>query len=240
MTGQTYLPTQSHGRMAVRDPFDDIKNLVNIPDPLIVDGGAFAGPTIKKFLGIFEKPVIHAFEPNPDMVERLIRNFSSRGINIHPMALGSENKKIPFFILNAPQSSSFLKPGTWAKNYHGEKMETFQTIDVDSIRLDTFFENTKIDILKLDLQGFELEALKGAEGILHNIRLISTEVEFVPLYENQPLFSEIELFLRQRGFRLYNLYELWTHPDGQLTAGDALFLNERFFNPFNPLKLQRS
>jgi hypothetical protein len=59
--------------------------------------------------------------------------------------------------------------------------------------------------------------------------VITTEVEFVPLYEGQPLFGDIDVFLRQHGFKLLNLYDLWTQEDGQLTAGDAVYLNTRYF-----------
>jgi len=100
---------------------------------------------------------------------------------------------------------------------------------VEMVRLADILPDTSIDIFKLDIQGYELEALRGANHLLKEIPLVFTEVEFIPLYQNQPLFSDLEQFLRSCGFRLYNLYELWTHPDGQLTAGDALFINHRFY-----------
>jgi FkbM family methyltransferase len=220
---------QTHGRMAIRDRFADIKHHIPDENPVIVDGGAFVGFTIEKFLGIFDKPKIHAFEPIPDLAQSLNQKYSTRGVHIYQAALGSKNERIPFNIVNAAQSSSVLQPGHWVRKYHGEKMDIRETIEVESVRLDTIMKRKKIDILKLDLQGFELEALKGAGRKLYYIRLITVEVEFVELYEGQPLFSQIESFLRNHRFRLFNLYELWTHPDGQLTAGDAVFLNNRYF-----------
>ena len=103
-----------------------------------------------------------------------------------------------------------------------------ESVDVDQVRLDGILDQD-IDVLKLDLQGYELDALKGCEKLLPRIKAITTEVEFVPLYEGQPLFADIDIYLRARGFRFLNLYELWTHPDGQLTAGDAIYLNNIFF-----------
>jgi hypothetical protein len=96
------------------------------------------------------------------------------------------------------------------------------------VRLDSVFDQ-EIDILKLDLQGYELEALRGATTLLPRVKTITVEVEFVPLYNGQPLFGDVDVCLRQAGFRLLNLYELWTQPDGQLTAGDAVYLNTRYF-----------
>jgi hypothetical protein len=107
-------------------------------------------------------------------------------------------------------------------------MDVLQEIEVKLTRLDALF-GEPVDLLKLDLQGYELEALRGCGEWIRQIKLITTEVEFLPLYEGQPLFSDVEAYLRERGFCLLNLYELWTQPDGQLTAGDALFLNRRFF-----------
>jgi hypothetical protein len=107
-------------------------------------------------------------------------------------------------------------------------MDVAQIVDVPMVRIDGVL-NQEVDILKLDLQGYELEALRGATNLLPRIKTITTEVEFVPLYDGQPLFGDIDCFLRQSGFRLLNLYELWTHPDGQLTAGDAIYLNTHYF-----------
>jgi hypothetical protein len=136
---------------------------------------------------------------------------------------------VDFNMLNYPNSSSILEPGRWNFKYHGNKMQLSEKIVVEQIRLDDFLKVNEIDILKLYLQGYELEALKGCEKIISNIRIITTEVEFVPLYKNQALFSDIDIYLRDRDFRLLNLYELWTQKDGQLTAGDAVYLNNKFF-----------
>jgi len=97
------------------------------------------------------------------------------------------------------------------------------------VRIDSIISEAEIDILKLDLQGFELDALKGADKILKNTKLVFTEIEFTELYNDAPLFSHIDLFLRPHGFRLLNFYSLWTHPDGQLTSGDAIYLNTKYF-----------
>jgi hypothetical protein len=43
------------------------------------------------------------------------------------------------------------------------------------------------------------------------------------------LFADVDAFLRGAGFRLYNLYDLYTHEDGQLLQGDAVYLNTQFF-----------
>jgi hypothetical protein len=65
-----------------------------------------------------------------------------------------------------------------------------------------------IDFLKLDIQGFELMALQGAARTLAHVAMIQTEAEFVPIYRDQPLFSNIDLFLRGAGFDFLDFHTL--------------------------------
>ena len=222
---------ESHGVMAVRNRFEDIKNLIQKDDPIIVDGGANKGNMIDIFIAQYRAPIIYAFEPIPDLVKKLKEKYRSmENIHVYQKALGSSNSTIPFNILNYQNASSVFKPGRWNYKYHQEKMNVEETIQVEQVRLDDVLKGKAVDIIKLDLQGYELEALKGMENLLDNIKIIDTEIEFVHMWENQPLFADIDICLRKHGFRLLNLYELWTHHDGQLSAGDAVYLNNRFFD----------
>ncbi len=218
-----------HGRMAVRNRFADLRQRIAADSPVIVDGGASVGRMIELFLSEYSSPTIHAFEPIPEIAAQLQTQFGSRpGVTVHQQALGAENRTVSFQILNRHSSSSVLKPSSTNVRYHSSEMDVSRVVEVPMVRLDSVLDQ-EIDILKLDLQGYELEALRGGERLLPQIKAITTEVEFVPLYEGQALFCDIDVFLRQHGFCLLNLYELWTHPDGQLTAGDAVYLNTRYF-----------
>jgi protein O-GlcNAc transferase len=73
--------------------------------------------------------------------------------------------------------------------------------DVATVRVDDIAEIDDVDFIHLDIQGGELKALTGAEKALAASVLIQTEVEFVELYEGQPLFADIDAHLRRRGFR---------------------------------------
>jgi FkbM family methyltransferase len=220
-----------YGRMALRDRFHDLYQLVKNEKPVIIDGGAHSGSIIDKFLMLFSNPIIYAFEPIPDLAKRLNEKyFENSNITIFEKALGSLNCPCNFNITNNVVSSSIMNPGRWLLKYHGDKMKIEETIEIEQTRLDSLEEikNIEIDIVKLDLQGYELEALKGMQGMFDKIRTITTEVEFIPLYKDQPLFSDIDYFLRQNNFHLFNLYELYTQKDGQLTAGDAVYVNNRY------------
>jgi hypothetical protein len=65
-----------------------------------------------------------------------------------------------------------------------------------------------VDYIKLDTQGSELDILRGALRVLETTRIIDLEVEFNPIYENQPLFSDVDFFLRSRGFVLWKFNTL--------------------------------
>jgi FkbM family methyltransferase len=220
----------SHGQMAVRDRFADIRARIHTDSPLIVDGGAHTGSMIGLFRLQYRSPVIYAFEPIPELAATLRQRHSvESNMHVYDKALGAESKRVQFNILNYAGSSSLLSPADMNRRYHGSKMDISRTIEVDQVRLDEILPHQEIDILKLDLQGGELEALNGCGAMLDRIKTITTEVEFVPLYEGQPLFADIDGLLRENGFQLLNLYELYTQADGQLTAGDAVYLNRRYF-----------
>ena len=74
----------------------------------------------------------------------------------------------------------------------------------------------QIDVLKLDLQGSELRALRGAEGLLRRraIRLVAAEVNFVPLYRDMPLFWNVSAYMLSLGYALNGLYDLHHRRDG--------------------------
>jgi FkbM family methyltransferase len=219
-----------HVRVSEHDRFVDIRKRIGTECPVIVDGGANQGRIIDSFLAEYNAPLIHAFEPIPSLFKALrAKYYSNKKVIIHGNALGAKKYLSPFNIVNNIVSSSFLKPTPISQSYHGRRMDIKERIYVQQVRLDEVLNGIDIDILKLDLQGYELEALKGCKKLIDRIKIITTEIEFIPLYEEQPLFGDIDLFLRRNGFRLLNLYELYTQSDGQLTAGDAVYLNTRVF-----------
>ena len=81
--------------------------------------------------------------------------------------------------------------------------------------------------LKLDVQGFELEVLKGAEASLPSVACVQAELSFVPLYDGSPRFLELVKHLDARGFRLAGLEE--GHDDvrtGEMLQADGIFVRD--------------
>lgn len=219
-----FLPPRT---MVTENRFAVLKRKIRVDSPVIVDGGAHTGDVIDIFLQHYRSPIIYAFEPIPELAQRLRRKYAAKkGVVVHEKALGAETRTIEFNIVNATASSSVLTPTALHHEFHGTGMAIRKTVSVQQSRLDEVLDQD-IDILKLDLQGYELEALKGCGKLLGRTKAILTEVEFVPLYEGQPLFSDVDIFLREAGFQLLNLYEIYSHSSGQLSSADAIYLNAR-------------
>ncbi len=64
----------------------------------------------------------------------------------------------------------------------------------------------RVDIVKLDVQGAELQALYGARTLLETAKVVYLEVSFVPIYKGSPLFGEIDSFLTECGYRRHAIY----------------------------------
>jgi FkbM family methyltransferase len=206
-----------------------LKRLIPGESPLVIDGGAHKGEFTELIHRQYSDPEIYCFEPIPALAKALHEKYEKfERVQIREAALGAKEVTVELNITNILAATSVLKAGASSHKYHNEGLETKANVNVSQVRLDTEITND-IDILKLDLQGYELEALKGTAGVLNKVKLVLVEIEFVPLYENQPLFSDIDIYMRENGFRLLNFYDLYTHDDGQLTSGDAIYLNNIFF-----------
>jgi len=228
---QRFLKKYGRQIEQIRDPFADISRLV-APFTInaIIDGGAYHGLVSKKFLSCFPDAIIYAFEPHKESFAIFERNVSDIP-NIRPInfAISSTTGNKELHTTEKPYTSSLLPRAFFGKKYYPKATNPIGIKIVDVVTLDEWAQRqgiSCIDIIKLDLQGHELEALKGAAELLKStVRLIYTEVELIELYENNCLLFQVETFLRNNGFYLYQLYNLVTGEDGQLIYGDAIFIN---------------
>jgi protein O-GlcNAc transferase len=149
---------------------------------------------------------IFGFEPNREACEQLNREY------------GTSHRFFPFFVgdglpaifheTNWALTGSLYEPNS-------RLLEKFQNLaevvtpvaahPVDTTRLDDIAEIGDIDFIKIDVQGSELAVLKNASRALSGALLIQTEVEFVELYKGQPLFADVDTFLRAEGFQFHTM-----------------------------------
>jgi FkbM family methyltransferase len=218
-----------------RDLYKDMRNLctsINLKNPTFIDGGAHNGSTILKLRDEgFMNCKIYAFEPLPE-VAKAIETIGDSDVTVFAKALGNTDGTIDFNVNKKLVTSSPLPP-KMSDKYHPGLADLSKKITVPVVKIDTLLREKKItqpDIIKFDLQGYELFGFQGAVETLKQVKIIFTEIEFVELYKNQPLFHDISLFLHQNNFSLFGLYNMGNHDDGQIIAGDALFVNNKYFN----------
>jgi FkbM family methyltransferase len=147
------------------------------------------------------------FEPNPEALAKL---NTIRGPNelYLPYAVADGERHMLRFC-QAPGMNSLLEPNPAVLGlFHGfsDWGRVYATELIDTVRLDDIEATCGVELLKLDIQGAELMALRHGQDRLRKVLVVQTEVEFVPLYVDQPLFSEIDLFLRPFGFMLHRFY----------------------------------
>ncbi len=189
----------------------EIKNVAQV--------GAHFGQEIE----IFNKHNINQiflFEPNQNAIE-VLKNKTKNlpKIKIFPFALGNENSLIKMFHSsgNEGQSSSLLEPKLHKKVQPEIEFKEKVTIDVKR------FEDLKInhiDFLIMDVQGFELEVLKGFGKKLNQVQFIFTEINRDELYKDNVLVKELDYFLKNKGF--IRTWTSWRTAD--MPWGDAFYL----------------
>jgi len=207
-----------------------MKRLVDLPEPFIVAGGANRRHTVAKLRASFPLATIPAFEPIPELAQSIQARYQrDPRVTVSACALSSSEGQISFGVCEKDYMSSMMPMSEHTQRYHGEEAAVTRTVQTLKRRLDRALPQPA-DIIKLDLQGHDIEALEGAGETLEHARVILCEVEFIPHFDGQPLFGEVDAFMRGKGFRLFNLYQLWSHVDGQLTSGDAIYVNTRYYS----------
>lgn len=192
----------------------------------IVDVGANKGQFALAISSDYPLASVYSFEPLPDEYLALKinckENTNCKAFNI---ALGSSSGKIDFFKTGYSLASSALKPSAFHTDNTDYSTE-ISSIQVSVKRLDEL--NEIIDyvspvLLKLDVQGFEKEVIKGANNILDKIDFILIEVSFVQMYENEPLFSEMHNFLNALGFSVVAPLSAFQNSSLQVLQLDFLY-----------------
>ncbi len=220
-------------RTSVGQDFIDQKDILKDTKIMtIFDVGTNVGQTTLKYKKLFPRATIYGFEPFFDIYSMYTETFrGDKRIHAENIALADENSQLDFFVNNLSYTNSLLSSDP---NYicGSKDYKLKNKIKVKAEKIDNYCQRNSIkniDILKLDIQGGELMALKGATHMLESskIGLIFTEIEFVTMYKGQPLFHDIKKFLEKYGYSLYKTYNISNNKYGEMTTGDAIFLNQQ-------------
>jgi FkbM family methyltransferase len=181
------------------------------------------------------------FEPNPEQYARLAGR--SGPYRYLPNFVGSGDPA-RFNITRYPGCASLLEPNaalidlfmTIGCDTDPHNFQVVRSEPADTTRLDDL--GLAADFLKIDTQGSELDILRHGATSLREVVVIETEVEFVPLYKDQPLLGDIQSFLRDHGFVLHKLIDVAGRPFrplmrdnpvlpiSQLLWADAIFVRD--------------
>ena len=217
---------------------------------VIFDIGACEGEDSIRYSFLFKTATIYSFEPLPDNYNKCLNNFAkftNNRIRSFQLALSSSDGSAKFYVSSGNpdgviqsdwdygnKSSSLYPPDTSYKQFEWLKFEKqieVKTQTISSFCLDQSIQ--KIDFIHMDVQGAELDVLKGIGSILNTITAIWLEVENISMYEGQPLKNDIEEFMKRSKF-----VKIVDTALGD--SGDQLYINEVCSRKYLPLVLKNN
>ncbi|MCK9352695.1 MAG: FkbM family methyltransferase [Gallionella sp.] len=201
------------------------KAALNRPLATVVDIGANRGQFALAARAISGAKVI-SFEPLPEVARLFKKVFAEdAAVKLHVAAIGEKSERKMIHLSARDDSSSLLEIGEAQSDYFPGTHEV-GTLEVAVGTLDQFIGEDEIvrpAMLKLDVQGFELQALVGCRGLIGNFDFVYCECSFVELYKNQRLAGEVIDYVRELGFSLAGMYNPSYDDDGNCIQADLFF-----------------
>ena len=205
---------------------NDLKK-TKCPVNIIFDVGAHIGESTEKFKIGFSGARVFCFEPVAQVFNTLSANVAGlAGVSCHNLALGSINGEMQIYMAGASNTNSLIKPETACKS---------ETVAVQT--LCGFAEShsvPRIDLLKIDAEGFDLEVLKGAEAMLAGdcIPFVVVEAGLHPQDDRHIVFDEIRDFLMPFGYAVFGFYDQQPEWSGEarLRYANICFSKESAFS----------
>lgn len=227
-----------------------IKYLIKVSQPFILDVGANIGTSLDEFKSWWPDAVVHCFEPQQECWETLEQRaskFAATSAVINKCAAGSiPNDHATFYSHDISSGvSGFNKINLQSQDsVHLNRLietdpqaitEYEQSLNrersVKIIRLDDYLDKLnihRINLLKIDTQGFEPQVLEGLGARLSDVDVVITELMFYDYYERSLSFSDIERFLLPAGFHLYDISHIAKNPmNGRTDWVDVIYVNNR-------------
>ncbi len=193
----------------------------------ILDVGANTGQFSFATRSVFPSARMYAFEPLPRCFADLARRMKDDArFDAFQAAIGSSDGRIAIHESAASPSSSILS----MTESHTEAFpwtDGGRDIEVDLRRLDSFLpelELTEPVFLKVDVQGYSMEVLRGAVETLKHCALVVVETSIVTLYEGESSFDDVYIFMKDAGFRFCGAIDQLRHPEtDEILQVDAIF-----------------
>ena len=197
----------------------------------VIDVGANIGQFALMMHKIINAAAIFSFEPISECYKELVNKKDQiNNLKCFNLALGKETRE---GVINRSEflaSSSILDMEPLLKEVFPYTVKTKQEkIKITSLdKIHNEIDWARKILLKIDVQGYELEVLEGAKNSLNSIDLIIVEVTFHKLYKNQHLFEDVYNFLYLRNFRYRGNFDQIIDPNtGRILQADAIFVKPK-------------
>jgi FkbM family methyltransferase len=192
----------------------------------VVDIGASRGQFALVARKCHPQALIISFEPLPTAAAKFRAVFADDDrVTLHEVAIGPVPRDATIHISQRDDSSSLLLiTSTQAALFPGTEETATAMVRVAPLR--EFIPAADVRppaLLKLDVQGYELEALRGCEDMLGQFAYVYVECSFVELYGGQALADEVIAWLRERGFRIRGVHNMDYDRGGRAIQADFLF-----------------
>jgi FkbM family methyltransferase len=197
----------------------------------IIDVGANVGEFTTIFAELFPDARVYAFEPLPDCFEQLRKVAKQYQGRVKPfnIALSTQEGNFKFHRSNWPPASSFREMSDLHKKNYPHSIAS-ETVKVDVKTLDKVFENIELKknvFIKLDVQGFEDEVIKGGLEVINRAKVLVIECSLQQTYEGEPMFDGIYKLLRPMGFEYRgSLKQSVCKDDESFLQADCVFIRK--------------
>lgn len=191
-----------------------------------LDVGAHKGGWSRQAKRIFPSMSCYLIEPLAEMqsyLENFVQEFPDSKYLL--VGAGATDTALPFEIRHDLTGSSFLQASTTASAH---EQRTTQVRTIDSLLLDNQFDVP--ELVKLDVQGYELQALQGATQLFGKTEVFILEVSFFEYMPSMPLIDDVIRFMSERDYVIYDIVALVRRPyDGALGQADLCFVKRDGF-----------
>jgi len=211
----THLVFKPHDVASVFKNYD--KELIGV-----IHVGAHYGQEYGDYVDMGMQSILF-IEPLKDNYNTLIASLPvDERVQTMNIAIGNMTGSVDMFVetANRGQSSSILEPGTHLDYYPDITFDKKETVKIDKLDNLEFYRDM-YNVLNIDVQGYELEVLKGAVETLRYIDIILSEVNTAEVYKGCAKMHEIDEFLSAFGFK--NVY---SHIFGNVNYGDAIYIRQ--------------
>jgi FkbM family methyltransferase len=193
----------------------------------ILDIGANEGQFAQKISFAFPHVRLLCFEPLKESFERLVKNVGHiQNAEFYHFALGATESRMSINKNEYSPSSSLLD----MLDLHKSNFNFAVAVEAEEIeirRLDDI-EITPLEhplLIKIDVQGYEMNVIKGGPKIINSADVVIIETSYYPLYKDQPLFDDIYKYFINHGFQFAgNIDQLIAPSTNKILQGDAVFI----------------